>query len=477
MIVTVAHSASIRPARLLSIKSGVVSKNLGLPGVEVFSQAKWRLPGGRRQFSECRRMTGGNNDRWVVAFCGVMLQVCMGTVYAWTYYAAEVRDWFGCSDAMAAVAFSLAIGFLGGSAVVAGRLLPRCGPRHLAVTGAVLYGVGYLLAAWALYAKWLWLFWLGFGVVGGIGLGFAYVTPVATVARWFGRGGGAVTGLVVMGFGMGSLVMVKVVYPMLAAWGGGDLTRIFLGIGVLLLPLGVLFALFLRNPEVEQPSSGIGEGAGLDAIRDSAEPVSTRLLVLLWLAFFLTIFVGIMFVSNQAGWFKELTVRRTPDVGAAALAASTATVVGLASLCNAGGRLMWAALSDAWGRVRVFRVILLVEAGVLAGLLFTRDPVLFAVANSLMLLCYGGGFGVLPSLVRDLFGLRRMPAIYGIMLTSWAAGGILGPLLAAFFKDAFGPRGMDYTLWVGLGLIVLALVLSAFIRPRRAEVMRFAGVV
>ncbi|MCU0780465.1 MAG: MFS transporter [Akkermansiaceae bacterium] len=397
-----------------------------------------------------------------------MLQVCMGTVYAWTYYAAEVRERFGCSDAMAAVAFSLAIGFLGCSAVVAGRLLPRCGPRNLAVTGAVLYGAGYLLAAWALEAKWLWLFWVGFGAIGGTGLGLAYVTPVATVARWFGRGGGAVTGLVVMGFGIGSLVMVKLVYPMLAARAGGDLTKIFLGIGVLLLPLGVLFALFLRNPDAAPPTSGIS--AGPDAVVVAAEPVSPRLLVLLWLAFFLTIFVGIMFVSNQAGWFKELTVRRTPDVAAAALAASAATVVGIASLCNAAGRLVWAALSDAWGRVRVFRAILLVEAGVLVWLLFTRDPLLFAVANALMLLCYGGGFGVLPSLVRDLFGLRRMPQIYGIMLTSWAAGGILGPLLAACLQDAFGPRGMDYTLVAGLALIVLALVLSMWIRPGRAAI-------
>ena len=415
-------------------------------------------------------MNGGRNDRWVVAFCGVMLQVCLGTVYAWTYYAAEVRERFGCSDSMAAVAFSLAIGFLGCSAVVAGRLLPRCGPRNLAVTGAVLYGAGYLLAAWALSAKWLWLFWLGFGVLGGTGLGLAYVTPVATVARWFGKGGGAVTGLVVMGFGIGSLLMVKVMYPALAAWGGGDLARVFLGMGLLLLPAGVLFALFLRNPAEDPAQSGIPVAGAPGRALESAETASGRLLILLWLAFFLTIFVGIMFVSKQAEWFKDLTLMQTPDVSPAALAASAATVVGVASLCNAGGRLLWAACSDVWGRVRVFRLILLVEAVVLAGLLFTRDPLLFAVGNSLMLLCYGGGFGTLPSLVRDIFGLRRMAAVYGVMLTSWAAGGILGPLLAAFFQDSFGEQAMISSFAVGLVLLVLALVLSAFIRPGQAAI-------
>ncbi len=189
----------------------------------------------------------------------------------------------------------------------------------------------------------------------------------------------------------------------------------------------------------------------------------------LWLAFFLAIFVGIMFVGTQAEWYKELASAADPGLAAGALAAATATVVGVASLCNAGGRLLWAALSDFCGRVLVFRLILVSEALVLAGLLLFRGPLWFAVANSLVLLCYGGGFGVLPSLVKDLFGLPRMAAIYGLMLTSWAAGGIAGPLLAAHLRDSHGPKGMEYTLWTGLALILAALALTAFVKGKESS--------
>ena len=147
--------------------------------------------------------------RWGVAVLGTFLQLCLGTVYAWSYFQKPLMAAYGWSNAQTTVTFSLAIAFLGISATVGGSLLPRLGPRLLAMTGGFLFGAGYLLAAFALREKTLWLLYLGYGVVGGIGLGLGYVTPVATVARWFPDRKGLVTGMVVMGFGFGALLMSK----------------------------------------------------------------------------------------------------------------------------------------------------------------------------------------------------------------------------------------------------------------------------
>ena len=196
------------------------------------------------------------SNRWWIAVAGTVLQLCLGSVYAWSYFQKPLVEGYGWSNTQVAWAFSLAIGFLGLAAAVGGVSLPRFGPRKLAITGSLLYGVGYLLAALALCWKNLGLLWLGFGVIGGIGLGLGYVTPVATAAKWFPDKKGLVTGMVVMGFGFGALLMSKVLAPWLNAAFQGQLPLVFAGAGLIFGAIGVLAAMSLRNPPAREESAG-----------------------------------------------------------------------------------------------------------------------------------------------------------------------------------------------------------------------------
>ena len=210
-------------------------------------------------------------NRWVIAIMGTMLQLFLGTAYAWSYFQKPLSDAFGWSNSMTAWAFCLAICFLGLSAAWGGMKLAQIGPTKLAMAGGTLFGIGYLLGALALSLKSPLLLFLGYGVVGGCGLGLGYVTPVATVAKWFPDRKGFATGLVVMGFGLGALAMSKVFAPLLynhfksgidlvyATIDGkqvlqnpaalqGILTRVFGALGVIFLVLTVPVGWFLRNP-------------------------------------------------------------------------------------------------------------------------------------------------------------------------------------------------------------------------------------
>ena len=154
-------------------------------------------------------------NRWLIAIMGTVLQLTLGTIYAWSFFQKPLMEYASWNNQQVAWILSLAICFLGLSAAVGGVLLPKFGPRKLAVTGAVLYGLGWALSGYALASKNLALLYIGLGVIGGIGLGLGYVTPVATAAKWFPDRKGFITGMVVMGFGLGALIMSKLVGPLL----------------------------------------------------------------------------------------------------------------------------------------------------------------------------------------------------------------------------------------------------------------------
>lgn len=153
------------------------------------------------------------NSRWLIAIMGTVIQLCLGTVYAWSYFQKPISDSYGWSNAQAAWAFSIAIFMLGISAAWAGGAMRKYGPRKLAIVGGILYALGYYIAALALEKHSLGLLYIGFGFVGGIGLGLAYVTPVTTASKWFPDKQGLVTGMVVMGFGLGAVLMSKLLAP------------------------------------------------------------------------------------------------------------------------------------------------------------------------------------------------------------------------------------------------------------------------
>jgi OFA family oxalate/formate antiporter-like MFS transporter len=390
-------------------------------------------------------------SRWLIAGLGTLLQLCLGSVYAWSYFQKPLVEGYGWLNTQVAWTFSFAIGFLGLAAAVGGILLPKLGPRKLAVTGALLYGAGYLLAALALHLKLLALLWLGYGVIGGIGLGLGYVTPVATAAKWFPDKKGLVTGMVVMGFGFGALLMSKVIAPALDAMFQNQLPLTFAGAGLIVGIVGLAAAAGLRNPPDTPP--GVLTMDGLTEIR-------SRQFVLMWLVFFCNIAAGIAIISFQSPLFQDLWKKVDGALSPAALAALGATLIAVSSVFNGLGRLFWGGLSDRLGQLAVFRLMLATQVAAFIALMLVGNPWVFGALICYVLLCYGGGFGVMPSFVLNTFGPRLMPVLYGCILTAWSAAGVVGPQVVAWLKDRCGAQASTYAFAFGAGLLAVGFILA-----------------
>lgn len=400
-------------------------------------------------------------NRWVVALMGTLLQLCLGTVYAWSFFQSLLVKSYRWSYTDTAWAFSLVILSLGISAAWAGVNLPKIGPRRLAMTGGLLFSLSYLLGGWALHLGSIPLFYLGYSVVGGIGIGFGYVTPVSTVAKWFPDKRGLMTGVVVMGFGVGAFVMSKVLAPLLLSSTKGDLVPVFLSLGVFFGVVLLPVTWFLQNPPPE-PSAPPAAARPTPA---EPEPATRDYLLsgqflIMWVVFFFNIAAGISVISFQSPLLQEIWGLADPAVEPALLANYGATLIAVSSLFNGLGRLLWGTLSDRIGRVESFRLMLATQMIVFGVLMTERNPWLFSALVCYILLCFGGGFGTMPSFVLDVFGSRRMSVMYGAMLTAWAAAGLAGPLLVASLKDNYPDRAVIYCFLVGVLFLGSGFVFS-----------------
>jgi MFS transporter, OFA family, oxalate/formate antiporter len=412
------------------------------------------------------------NNRWLIALAGTMLQMLLGTVYAWSYFQNPLKEAFGWSDPQVTWAFSLAICFLGLAAAWGGINLPRFGPRRLAISGGLLFGLGYLLAAMAFHWHSLWLLYAGYGVVGGIGLGLGYVTPVATVAKWFPDKKGLATGMVIMGFGFGALFMSKVVAPRMMACADGDFVKVFAWMGVGFGVLSVAAAAFLRNPPAADVSRENSKPTPNASIRDNLRTVLRWRFVVLWLIFFCNILAGISIVSFQSPLIQELWRKIDPRLSTETLAAYGATLIAVSSLFNGVGRIFWGGLSDHIGRAWTFRIMLATQVVAFVALSLVGNPWLFGALICYVLLCYGGGFGTMPAFVLDVFGGRLMPVAYGAILTAWSAGGVVGPLMIAVLKDyspADAAKAANVAFGISAAVLAIGLVLAILWRDAKAD--------
>ncbi|MDD4385422.1 MAG: OFA family MFS transporter [Bacteroidales bacterium] len=409
-----------------------------------------------------------NSKRWFIAIMGTLLQVVLGTVYAWSFFQKPIIAEYGWSNVQTMWIFSMAILFLGLSAAVGGMILPKYGPRKLASIGALLYGVGYLISAYAMFISSLTLFYIGFGVIGGIGLGLGYVTPVATASKWFPDKKGFITGMVVMGFGLGALLMSKVIAPIFVSITQGNMVQVFLYIAIVLMVIGIPAGLSMKNPPAGFAPKGYSPpiksatNQGFEDRLTIKESLLSSKFMGMWLIFFLNISAGIMFIGLQSPMIQDLFRIKDATMSTEALAMAGATLIAISSLFNGVGRFLWGGLSDKIGRIQVFRLILGSQILIFILMMFTGNPWLFGILVCYVLLCYGGGFGAMPSYVLDVFHAKLMPVIYGVILTAWSIGGIVGPQVAAFIRDFYvntpemiGPRTyMAGTILLGIGFIV-----------------------
>jgi len=279
--------------------------------------------------------------RWFIVAMATLLMICLGTVYAWSYFQTPIMKAYGWSTTQVSLIFSFTILFLGVAAAIGGVVLPRVGPRRLAVSGSILFSLGYAVAALALSIKSLALLYIGYGFIGGTGLGLGYVTPVTTIAKWFPDRNGLATGIVVMGFGFGALVMSKVLAPLLLSLTGNDLVTTFLLFAVLFFAITMTSSSFLRTPPPDwkpgaSPSKTVP--SPLEAFRAAKGDILSARFLLLLLMFFCNISAGITVVGFQSPMFQKLLAQSNPALTSVALAAMGATLIAVTSIFNGVGR-------------------------------------------------------------------------------------------------------------------------------------------
>jgi OFA family oxalate/formate antiporter-like MFS transporter len=274
--------------------------------------------------------------------------------------------------------------------------------------------------------------------------------------------------MVVMGFGLGALLMSKLIAPMLMVSFAGQLTGVFGGVGILVLLSTLPAGFSLRNPpDWGDASAASIVGGDPRLLSVLLSRYCSRGFVTMWLIFFCNIAAGIMLIGFQSPLLQELLRSREPRLSAGQLAGAGATLIGITSLCNGLGRILWGGISDRVGRIRTFRLILGSQIPVLLALMQIRNPWLFGVLASYILLCYGGGFGAMPSFAVEVFGVRGMPVFYGGLLTAWSAAGIVGPQIAALFKDYLPGEAVRYTFCVSALLVTVGFMVACCFRPRR----------
>ncbi len=413
--------------------------------------------------------------KWLIAIMGTLTHLSLGTVYAWSFFQTPITELSGWSNSQVAWAFSLSIFMLGVMAAWGGTKIDKYGPRKLAIIGGVMYAMGYIISSYALSSGVLWLLYLAFGVLGGAGLGLAYVTPVATVSRWFTEKQGLATGMVVMGFGLGALVMSKLLAPLFLHLSNQNLSLTFLYIGLTLIVVLPFSALFLQLPpteKVRELPKQLVKSVGPSPFK----LIFSKSFIIIWLMFMINVVAGMIFISFQSPLLQDILKLQMPETTnfaepsvVANLNAAGATLIAVSSVFNGVGRFFWGAVSDKVGRVSTFRILLALQALIFVALIFVTHPVWFFVFVCVVLLSYGGGFGVIPSLINDSYGAQLMPALYGAALTAWGVGGIIGPQIVAFMKDNYPTNAGLYAFVIGSVILVMGLLLSFFYKEKKVH--------
>jgi len=412
-------------------------------------------------------------NRWLIAIMGTLLQVGLGSVYAWSYFQKPMMTANNWTNSQAAWIFCLAILFLSFGATWGGINLTKFGPRILAVTGGIMFSAGFFIGSYALSISSLPLLYIGYGVIGGLGLGLGYVTPVATAAKWFPDKKGLVTGMVLMGFGFGALLMSKVIAPYFMEMTGKNLSQVFLYSGIVMGMITIPSALFMVNPPAGYKPEGYNPPAVCAATQGANDALTAMQCILsgkffmMWTIFFFNITAGIMFISFQSPLLQDLIKKGmdpatnfTDPTVIATLAASGATLIAISSIFNGVGRMFWGGIADKIGRIQAYRLILASQFIVFIALMVVKSPLIFSVLVCYILLCYGGGFGTMPGYVADVFGPRLMAVVYGTILTAWGFAGVAGPQVVAYFKDSHADKAAQLTFTVAAVLLFTGTLIA-----------------
>ena len=410
--------------------------------------------------------TTGVPNRWLILVAAVLVQLAIGAVYAWSVFgkAMQADEAFGWSKSKAAVPFEVVIGMIFVGSYIGGRIQDRKGPRVVALVGGVIYSIGVILASFADGDR-FWLLIVGYGVLGGFGLGMVYIVPIAMLQKWFPDKPGLITGIAVAGFGFGAVITAPLGARLID--NTPDLpTRAFLPLGIGYLVAILIGASLFQNPPKGYAPPGMAAPAATGQAKTTTGPVAskrdftqdealrTRQWYLLTAILTLSVTAGISLISVAAGSAADIA-------GYSTLAA--ASLVGTLGLFNGAGRIFWGWISDRIGKMPAFMGILGIQGICLILIPHVANAALFAVLAALVYTCYGGAFGTMPSTAGKFFGVSNAGAIYGLMLIGWSIGGVVGPLLIARLIGEEKAYTLGFTV---VGVIALAaLVIPLITKP------------
>ena len=423
-------------------------------------------------------------NRWLVPPAALAIHLAIGQVYAFSVFKIPLTKILGITASTAgdwtqpdiARIFSIAIAFLGASAAIFGKWVERSGPRKTMIASGLCFGGGFALGALGVHLHQLWLLYVGYGVVGGCGLGLGYIAPVSTLVKWFPDRPGMATGLAIMGFGGGAFIGSNLSLALMENFKNATDTGVaptFLWMGAIYLLAALFGALIVRVPAADWKPTGydpslVKQNAMITTRQVALEQAwRTPQFWFLWVVLCFNVTAGIGILEQASPMIQEMFKGRIT-------AAAAGGFVALLSLFNMAGRFVWSSTSDFTGRKTVYVIYLLLGAALYCLIPFaghSGNVVLFVAVTCVIISMYGGGFATVPAYLKDLFGTMNVGAIHGRLLTAWSVAGILGPELVNRIREhqiKAGATGVDVystTMYLMAGLLIVGLICNLSIRP------------
>ncbi|MDP4891751.1 OFA family MFS transporter [Cypionkella sp.] len=422
-------------------------------------------------------------SRWMVPPAALCIHLCIGQAYAFSVFNLPMSKLIGITESAPddwkltslGWIFSIAIVFLGLAAAFGGTWLDRVGPRKAMVAAAACFGGGFLVGAAGISTHQLWLVYLGYGVLGGIGLGLGYISPVKTLITWFPDRPGMATGMAIMGFGGGAFVASPLSVMLMKHFS----TETHIGVAETFMVLGVVYfiVMMIGAMLVRVPAEGWKPEGWTPPVVQNAmittqnvhidDAMKTPQFWLLWGVLCLNVTAGIGVLGQASAMSQEMFPGRiTP--------ASAAGFVGLLSIFNMLGRFFWASTSDYIGRKATYMCFFALGIVLYAIVPWsgqTGSIFFFVAFYAVILSMYGGGFSTIPAYLRDVFGTRYVGAIHGRLLTAWSVAGVLGPVLVNYIRQYQIDSGVakadayTVTMYIMAGLLAVGFVLNLMMKP------------
>ncbi|MFE2188620.1 OFA family MFS transporter [Streptomyces sp. NPDC059455] len=424
-----------------------------------------------------RIVAGAGWNRWLIPPAALAIHFSIGQAYAWSVFKIPLEDSLDISGTASALPFQIGILVLGLSAAFGGTLVERKGPRWAMFVSLVAFSTGFLVAALGVATRNYWLVVLGYGGIGGVGLGIGYIAPVSTLMKWFPDRPGMATGTAIMGFGGGALIASPWSTEMLKAF-GSDTS----GIAKTFLVHGLAYAVFMSlgvvlvrvppegwRPAGWTPRVDAGKRLVTTANVSAKNAVRTPQFWLLWVVLCMNVTAGIGILEKAAPMIQDFF----HDTASPVSASAATGFVALLSLANMAGRFVWSSVSDAVGRKNIYRLYLGAGALLYLTLMLEKDSstALFVASTMVILSFYGGGFATVPAYLKDLFGTYQVGAIHGRLLTAWSVAGVAGPFIVDSIADSAhedgrsGPALYTFSFSLMMGLLVIGFIANELVRP------------